>query len=35
MLRPEAIAEAVLSALLQPAGSTVEEITIMPTAGAL
>ena len=35
MLRPEAIAEAVLSALLQPAGSTVEEITIMPTSGAL
>jgi NAD(P)-dependent dehydrogenase (short-subunit alcohol dehydrogenase family) len=35
MLRPEAIADAVLSALLQPAGSTVEEITIMPTAGAL
>jgi 3-oxoacyl-[acyl-carrier protein] reductase len=35
MLRPETVAQAVLDALLLPPESTVEEITLMPTAGAL
>lgn len=35
MLRPEAVAQAVLDALLLPPESTVEEITLMLTAGAL
>jgi NAD(P)-dependent dehydrogenase (short-subunit alcohol dehydrogenase family) len=35
MLRPETVAQAVLHALLLPPESTVEEITLMPTAGAL
>lgn len=35
MLRPESVAQAVLDALLQPPESTVEEITLMPTGGAL
>jgi NAD(P)-dependent dehydrogenase (short-subunit alcohol dehydrogenase family) len=35
MLRPETVAQAVLDALLLPPDSTVEEITLMPTGGAL
>ncbi|MGE5205836.1 MAG: SDR family oxidoreductase [Chlamydiota bacterium] len=35
MLRPEAVAQAVLDALLLPPETTVEEITLMPTGGAL
>ena len=35
MLRPETVAQAVLDALLLPRESTVEEITLMPTGGAL
>jgi NAD(P)-dependent dehydrogenase (short-subunit alcohol dehydrogenase family) len=35
MLRPEIVAQAVLDALLLPPESTVEEITLMPTGGAL
>ena len=35
MLRPETVAQAVLDALLLPPESTVEEITLMPTGGAL
>lgn len=35
MLRPETVAQAILDALLLPPESTVEEITLMPTAGAL
>jgi NAD(P)-dependent dehydrogenase (short-subunit alcohol dehydrogenase family) len=35
MLRPETVAQAVLDALLLPADSTVEEITITPTSGAI
>ena len=35
MLRPETVAQAVLDALLLPPESTVEEITLMPTKGAL
>ncbi|HKW68222.1 MAG TPA: SDR family oxidoreductase [Terriglobales bacterium] len=35
MLRPETVAQAVLDALLLPPQSTVEEITLMPTGGAL
>lgn len=35
MLRPDTVAQAVLDALLLPPESTVEEITLMPTAGAL
>jgi NAD(P)-dependent dehydrogenase (short-subunit alcohol dehydrogenase family) len=35
MLRPETVAHAVLDALLLPPESTVEEITLMPTGGAL
>ena len=35
MLRPETVARAVLDALLLPPESTVEEITLMPTGGAL
>ena len=35
MLRPETVAQAVLDALLLPTESTVEEITLMPTGGAL
>ena len=35
MLRPETVAQAVLDALLLPPESTVEEITLMPTVGAL
>lgn len=35
MLRPQTVAQAVLDALLLPAESTVEEITLMPTAGTL
>lgn len=35
MLRPETVAQAVLDALLLPPESTMEEITLMPTAGAL
>jgi NAD(P)-dependent dehydrogenase (short-subunit alcohol dehydrogenase family) len=35
MLRPETVAQAVLDALLLPPESTVEEITLMPTRGAL
>ena len=35
MLRPESVAQAVLDALLQPPESTVEEIALMPTGGAL
>jgi len=35
MLKSETIAQAVLHVLLLPADSTVEEITIMPTAGVL
>ena len=35
MLRPETVAQAVLNALLLPPESTVEEITLMPTQGAL
>ena len=35
MLRPETVASAVLDALLLPPESTVEEITLMPTGGAL
>jgi NAD(P)-dependent dehydrogenase (short-subunit alcohol dehydrogenase family) len=35
MLRPETVAQAVLDALLLPPESTVEEITLLPTAGAL
>lgn len=35
MLRPQTVAQAVLDALLLPPESTVEEITLLPTAGAL
>jgi NAD(P)-dependent dehydrogenase (short-subunit alcohol dehydrogenase family) len=35
MLRPETVSQAVLDALLLPPESTMEEITLMPTAGAL
>ncbi len=35
MLRPETVAQGVLDALLLPPESTVEEITLMPTGGAL
>jgi NAD(P)-dependent dehydrogenase (short-subunit alcohol dehydrogenase family) len=35
MLRPETVAQAVLDALLLPPESTMEEITLMPTQGAL
>ena len=35
MLRPETVAAAVLDAILLPADSTVEEIVLMPTSGAL
>lgn len=35
MLRPDTVAQAVLDALLLPPESTVEEITLIPTAGAL
>lgn len=35
MLRPETVAQAVLDAVLLPPESTVEEITLMPTGGAL
>jgi NAD(P)-dependent dehydrogenase (short-subunit alcohol dehydrogenase family) len=35
MLRPESVAQAVLDAVLQPPDSTVEEITLIPTGGAL
>jgi NAD(P)-dependent dehydrogenase (short-subunit alcohol dehydrogenase family) len=35
MLRPETVAQAVLDALLLPPEGTVEEITLMPTGGAL
>jgi NAD(P)-dependent dehydrogenase (short-subunit alcohol dehydrogenase family) len=35
MLRPETVAQAVLDALRLPPESTVEEITLMPTGGAL
>jgi NAD(P)-dependent dehydrogenase (short-subunit alcohol dehydrogenase family) len=35
MLHPETVAQAVLDALLVPPESTVEEITLMPTGGAL
>lgn len=35
MLRPDTVAQAVLDALLLPPESTVEEITLMPTVGAL
>ena len=35
MLRPETVAQAVLDALLLPPESTAEEITLMPTGGAL
>src|SRR5512146_2753317 len=35
MLRPETVAQAVLDALLLPPESTVEELTLMPTGGAL
>jgi hypothetical protein len=35
MLRPETVARAVVDALLLPPDSTVEEITLMPTKGAL
>ena len=35
MLRAETVAQAVLDALLLPPRSTVEEITLMPTGGAL
>jgi NAD(P)-dependent dehydrogenase (short-subunit alcohol dehydrogenase family) len=35
MLRPETVAQAVVDALLLPPDSTVEEITITPTSGAI
>jgi NAD(P)-dependent dehydrogenase (short-subunit alcohol dehydrogenase family) len=35
MLRPQTVAQAALDALLLPPESTVEEITLMPTGGAL
>ncbi len=35
MMSPETIARALVSALLLPADSTVEELTILPTAGTL
>jgi NAD(P)-dependent dehydrogenase (short-subunit alcohol dehydrogenase family) len=35
MMSPDAVAEAVLSALTLPSNSTVEELTICPTAGTL
>jgi NAD(P)-dependent dehydrogenase (short-subunit alcohol dehydrogenase family) len=35
MLRPQTVAQAVVDALLLPPESAVEEITLMPTAGAL
>ncbi|HJT00684.1 MAG TPA: SDR family NAD(P)-dependent oxidoreductase, partial [Terriglobales bacterium] len=35
MLRPETVSQAVLDALLLPPESTMEEITLMPTQGAL
>jgi NAD(P)-dependent dehydrogenase (short-subunit alcohol dehydrogenase family) len=35
MLRPATVAQAVLNALLLPPESTVEEVTLMPTGGAL
>ncbi|HLK33821.1 MAG TPA: SDR family NAD(P)-dependent oxidoreductase [Terriglobales bacterium] len=35
MLRPDTVAQAVLDALLLPPESTVEEISLMPTGGAL
>lgn len=35
MMSPETVAQAVVNALVLPENSTVEEITILPTAGAL
>jgi NADP-dependent 3-hydroxy acid dehydrogenase YdfG len=35
MIRPETVAEALVSALKLPAESTVEELAIMPTGGPL
>jgi NADP-dependent 3-hydroxy acid dehydrogenase YdfG len=34
-MSPETVAQAVVNALALPENSTVEEITILPTAGAL
>jgi NADP-dependent 3-hydroxy acid dehydrogenase YdfG len=35
MLTPEMVAEGILYAVLAPAGAVVEELTIMPSGGAL
>ena len=35
MMSPKTVAEAAVNALTLPADSTVEELTIMPSAGAL